>query len=115
MNMDITTRDLMGIPGPDLIHQLDQSLPPCLVDGNYRKDGTTIFVVAPKSAIFLDHYITPSPEKEEEADIELHELYTYPKHLNLDDMDFGDDGVFETLGRVIGRRGLAVWAVKRRC
>lgn len=30
-------------------------------------------------------------------------------------MDFGDDGVMNTLTRVIGRRGLGVWAVHQVC
>lgn len=114
LDIDINTRDLMGIPGPDLIHHLDQSLPACPVDGNTQRDGNAVFVVAPKSATFLDRYIS-GKEGEGEEEIKLQELYTYPKHLNLDDLDFGDDGVFATLGRVVGRRGLGVWAVKRRC
>ena len=115
LDIDITTRDLMGIPGQDLIHHLDQSLPACPVDGNTQTDGNAVFVVAPKSATFLDRYIHGKEDKEEEEEIELQELYTYPKHLNLDDLDFGDDGIFATLGRVVGRRGLGVWVVTRRC
>ena len=30
-------------------------------------------------------------------------------------MDFGDDGVVETLRRVVGRRGLGIWKVERIC
>lgn len=115
LDIDITTRDLMGIPGPDLIHHLDQSLPACPVDGNTQVDGNAVFVVAPKSAIFLDRYIHGGKGEDKQEEIELQELYIYPKHLNLDDLDFGDDGVFATLGRVVGRRGLGVWAVRRRC
>ena len=35
--------------------------------------------------------------------------------IGLDDLEFGDDGVWPTLERVIGRRGLIVWRVSRDC
>ena len=45
----------------------------------------------------------------------MRNVATFRKHVNLDDMDFGDDGVVETLRRVVGRRGLGVWRVERIC
>ncbi|KAJ5081347.1 hypothetical protein NUU61_009611 [Penicillium alfredii] len=100
----ITTFDLMGLPGPDLIQQLDQAVPACTLP-------SPVFLVAPSSATFLDQYApTASP-----ADLELHQRWSFRQHLNLDDLDFGDDGVLPTLKRVVGRRGLAVWAVQRVC
>lgn len=112
-SLDITTNDLMGIPGEALINHLNQALPSCdtTIDTDQEKG---VYVVAPKSAIFLDRYI-PSISNQEKEDIELNELWSYRNHLNLDDLDFGDDGVFPTLSRVVGRRGLGVWAVTRRC
>lgn len=116
-SLDITTNDLMGIPGGELINHLNHALPTCSVDANNLDKDKGIYVVAPKSATFLDRYIpTSTPQSnEEEEDIELHELWYYENHLNLDDLDFGDDGVIPTLSRVVGRRGLGVWAARRRC
>lgn len=57
---------------------------------------------------------TPS-DYEDEMRLRLTHLETYKKHVNLDDMDFGDDGVVDTLMRVVGRRGLGVWRVEREC
>ncbi|KAF3391331.1 GPI mannosyltransferase 4 [Penicillium rolfsii] len=102
----ITTIDLMGIPGVELIQRLDQFVPEC---------GTVspIYLVAPTSATFLDEYAaTETPRTPE---LQLYRLWTYRKHLNLDDLDFGDDGFVPTLARVIGRRGLRVWSVRRVC
>ena len=45
----------------------------------------------------------------------MRNIATFRRHLNLDDMDFGDDGVVETLRRVVGRRGLGIWKVERIC
>lgn len=116
-SLDITTNDLMGIPGEELISHLNQTLPTCPVDVNNIDKDKEIYVVAPKSATFLDRYIptSSSQSNEEKEDIELHELWYYKKHLNLDDLDFGDDGVIPTLFRVVGRRGLGVWAARRQC
>jgi hypothetical protein len=102
----INTLDLMGIPGVELIQRLDQSVPRC---------GTVspIYLVAPTSATFLDEYAATGTPRT--PDLQLYRLWTYRKHLNLDDLDFGDDGIVPTLARVIGRRGLGVWSVRRAC
>ncbi|KAI9924399.1 hypothetical protein ASPWEDRAFT_47948 [Aspergillus wentii DTO 134E9] len=122
LSLDIKTRDFMGIPGADLIQELENAVPTCpsnnqdpenpeSVPETENKDS--IFVVAPKSATFLDKYTASSQSEEQIPNIQLHELWTYRNHLNLDDLDFGDDGIIPTLTRVIGRRGLTVWSVKR--
>ncbi|KAK6522303.1 alpha 1,2 mannosyltransferase [Arthrobotrys megalospora] len=41
----------------------------------------------------------------------LTRVWGYRKHLNLDDIDFGDDGVVETVKRVVGKRGIVVYEV----
>lgn len=103
----ISTFDLMGIPGSEMISRLDSSVPSC---GSL----SPVYLVAPVSATFLDAYI-PDLSGAESADLQLYRLWSYRQHLNLDDMDFAEDGVRETLGRVVGRRGLGVWSVRRRC
>jgi GPI mannosyltransferase 4 len=116
---DIITRDLMGVPGTEMIHELETSLPDCK---SRRQPGPEakspdsekskfIFLVAPYSATFLDLYTRShlSPT----SNFTFQELWTYRRHLNLDDLDFGNDGVLPTLKRTIGRRGLTVWAVER--
>jgi phosphatidylinositol glycan class Z len=103
---DITTHDLMGIPGLEMITRLDSAVPAC-------SKPTSVFLVAPASATFLDPYaISPALRS---PNLELLPLWLYRKHLNLDDLDFGDDGIVATLQRVIGRRGLRVWAARRVC
>jgi phosphatidylinositol glycan class Z len=99
----ITTLDLMGAPGAQMIQSLEQSVPACEIP-------SSIFLVAPTSAEFLDPYTV-----EKDMGLQLTPLWSYRNHLNLDDMDFGEDGILPTLTRVVGRRGLGVWAVTRSC
>lgn len=105
----INTIDLMGLPALDMISTLDNSVPQC-------PTTSAIYLVAPTSATFLDQYTSPSSLAEPHSpNIQLYRLWTHRKHINLDDLDFGDDGVLPTLQRVVGRRGLAVWSVRRAC
>lgn len=108
-----------------LLEQLSNAILPTPL----QTPGTTpeIFLAAPLSAWRFDsthppslsnfsfslplaHQSTSSAE-EGESHVRFTHLYTYRKHINLDDMDFGDDGVWPTLQRVVGRRGVGVWRV----
>jgi phosphatidylinositol glycan class Z len=105
----IDTFDLMGIPALDMISTLDKAVPNCA-------NTSPIYLVAPTSASFLDQYISPSSlSAPHTPNLQLYRLWTHRKHLNLDDLDFGDDGILPTLNRVVGRRGLGVWSVRRAC
>ncbi|KAJ5584035.1 uncharacterized protein N7459_003835 [Penicillium hispanicum] len=105
----IDTRDLMGISGQEMIQRLDQSVPRC-------PTTSPVYLIAPTSAAFLDEYAALSPlALPHSPNLQLYRLWTYRKHLNLDDLDFGSDGILPTLRRVIGRRGLGVWSVQRAC
>lgn len=104
-NHEITTTDLMGKPGSEMMQQLKQSV-------SCKKGANRTLLVAPYSTTFLDTYAAPSSTK---GDVHLAELWRYRNHVGLDDLDFGDDGVWPTLKRVIGRRGLHVWQVNKNC
>lgn len=120
LRADIRTHDLMGMRGTEMIKQIDSIVPACpssFLTSNKKKDAirsNLILLVAPRSATFLDTY-TSSQSLDDAPVPSLHltEQWTYRNHLNLDDMDFGDDGVLSTISRVIGRRGLTVWSVER--
>ena len=147
--VNATTTDLMGIPVRVVMQQLVE-VTPCITSGFGDVDGarrgidysevisssnnnynSTVYLVAPLSAIDLDAYTkVPSSvpisaeevaetETEPSADallpIHLSEVWRTRKHLNLDDLDFGHDGIWPTLKRVVGRRGLVVWRVRRFC
>lgn len=114
-NEFLTTRDVMGLKGELLLEQLNQ-LATCDTPADRRnqeflkeKNGT--YLIAPASATWLDPYL---PNKGLEG-LRFREVWRYRKHLNLDDMEFGDDGVWDTLARVIGRRGLVAWRVTKSC
>lgn len=98
-----TTIDLMGLNSARVVDRICSSsweLP----------DDKDIVLVAPRSALFLDQFLT-SRLSANNSGMQLQEIWNTSRHLNLDDMDFGDDGVLPTLQRVLGRRGLVVWKV----
>jgi len=104
-NEDMSTIDLMGLDAKLLVDHL------CLKSSNVLRAQQSV-LVAPRSATYLDRF---APDLSDEKQVmRLRELWSTSMHLNLDDMDFGDDGVLPTLRRVFGRRGLVVWAVECR-
>ncbi|KAF3038109.1 alpha 1,2 mannosyltransferase [Didymella heteroderae] len=111
-NEELTTVDLMGMPGPQMLDAVKAALPTCRTRKPPKIEGRgAAYLVAPRSAYFLKPFQDPAGRE----DIELEEIWSYRQHLNLDDMDFGDDGVWSTLSRVIGDRGLVIWRVTRNC
>ncbi|KAK4548542.1 hypothetical protein LTR36_009452 [Oleoguttula mirabilis] len=104
-NVHVNTTDLMGMSGPSMIRQLSES-------ARCHGEGDVTLLVAPSSATFLDAYTSST---EEEPTLILEKLLQHRQHIGLDDLDFGDDGVWPTLKRVVGRRGLTVWRVSRNC
>lgn len=115
------TVDLMGARGDTVLERLREAVPcPSSWSRNLtgRKD---VVLVAPRSAHFLRPYLAGKQRGgggvggRDGVDVTLTEVWSYRAHLNLDDMEFGDDGVMPTLRRVIGDRGIVVWRVDRVC
>ena len=102
----IRTRDLMGIPFASLQTQVETAL------GSECKTNKSIGLVAPHSSVEIDPWIAKSAEDQTFA---FEEIWRYGRHLNLDDLDIGEDRIWGTLGRVVGRRGLVIWKVRRVC
>lgn len=98
-NENLTTVDLMGLEATSLESTL------CIE--NSRCALETKVLVAPRSTVYLDQF----QYKPGVAHLVLQELWSTRQHLNLDDLDFEDDGIWYTLQRVIGRRGLIVWRI----
>lgn len=137
--INILTTPLLGANKTTLFNGLTASLPTCenksgllsrLSNAVASPQGPPqVLLVAPLSAWRFDREQTipplsnfsfslPAPPTTEAASqhhLRLTHLKTYSKHINLDDMDFGDDGVIPTLTRVVGRRGLGVWRVEKEC
>lgn len=127
-SLNISTVPLMGYPQSELVFLLMQHMPTCdpsLVERMIlHKEKTDIFVAAPLSAWRLEEANPYPPASNFSFSIAFNippthllmtNIFTYRQHINLDDMDFGDDGIPATLGRVVGRRGLGVWRVDRVC
>lgn len=95
----------MSLPKEELVTLLSSSAFSCKNTSSTVPSKQTL-LVAPLSATFLDKFLTPSSHA-----FYLDKQWDYARHLNLDDLDFGDDGVLPTLQRVVGRRGIGVWKV----
>ncbi|EGR52265.1 glycosyltransferase family 22 [Trichoderma reesei QM6a] len=114
-NEVLTTKDVMGMKGEALLDLLTElatcDTPADRRNTEYLKEKNGTYLIAPASATWLDPYL---PNKGLEG-LRFREVWRYRKHVNLDDLDFGDDGVWNTLSRVIGRRGLVAWRVTKSC
>tara|TARA_R110002003_G_scaffold159_1_gene13730 strand:- start:9760 stop:10896 length:1137 start_codon:yes stop_codon:yes gene_type:complete len=111
-NENLTTVDLMGISGEQMLARVKETLPHCRTRKPPKIEGPgATYLVAPRSAHFLQPYTDISRREE----ISLDEVWSYRRHLNLDDMDFADDGIWNTISRVVGDRGLVIWRVTRNC
>ncbi|KKA29480.1 hypothetical protein TD95_005395 [Thielaviopsis punctulata] len=114
-NEVLNTEDVMGIPGPDLLARLSE-LATCDTPADrrnleYRKEKKGAYLIAPASVVWLDPYLSNKGLD----GLRFREVWRHRKHLTLDDMDFAEDGVWQTLKRVIGRRGLVIWRVTKSC
>jgi GPI mannosyltransferase 4 len=104
---------LMGAPGKEVIHQLSAEAPCSGKVGSWlssRKPGS-IVLAAPYSATFLDPYTGTDSI----SNLNFTEIWRYRRHINFDDLDIGEEGLGGTITRVIGRRGLRLWKVEKKC
>ena len=114
-NEVLKTKDVMGLKGDALLQQLNDlatcDTPADRRNQEYLKEKNGTYLIAPASATWLDPYLSNKGLQ----GLRFREVWRYRKHLNLDDLDFGDDGVWNTLSRVIGRRGLVAWRITKSC
>ncbi|KAK5086223.1 alpha 1,2 mannosyltransferase [Exophiala xenobiotica] len=137
--VEIHTNPLLGANRSTLLSTLNANLPFCTDHNSLLAKFTNalptnsppqVLLAAPFSAFRPEYFSGSIPPISNftftlrtDADhgaqnaegLRLTHLETYRRHINLDDMDFGDDGVLPTLSRVVGRRGLGVWRVEREC
>lgn len=124
--LNITTVPLMGMSEHDLRDKLYSTsyASDCLPQA--RPSSTSaIFLAAPLSAHLFDNHATRSGQplfllrEHEDAphgrEMFFSQQYVHRRHVNFDDLDFPHEGLIGTLGRVVGRRGLGVWRVRRIC
>ncbi|CCU76649.1 GPI mannosyltransferase/alpha 1,2-mannosyltransferase [Blumeria hordei DH14] len=112
-NEVLKTHEKMGMDGDVMLRDL-RALATCRENLNStnptpKKEG--VYLVAPLSALFLEDYIA----KQESEYLYFQEVWHYKRHLNLDDLDFDSDGLWPTIKRVVGRRGISAWKVTTDC
>ena len=114
-NEVLETQDVMGIKGEALYEKLTE-LATCDVPADrrnkeYLKEKNGTYLMAPASATWLDPYL----QNKGLDGLRFREVWRHRQHLNLDDLDFAEDGMWNTLSRVVGRRGLVAWRVTKSC
>lgn len=103
----MVTTDLMGMKSEDMMAHLSGA-----VGGCEESRPSTVGLVAPSSSVELDHWIEASRSREHFL---FDHVWKSEQHLNLDDIDFDQDGIRGSIARVVGRRGLVIWKVSRVC
>ena len=99
----LKTTDLMGMPFTSLQNKITSSFSPSC------NPEESVGLVAPYSSMELDRLTFA------DNSMLVEEIWRYDRHLNLDDLDFASDGVWTTVRRSIGRRGLMIWRFRRDC
>lgn len=102
-NEVLKTHDLMGMKPESMLEAVQKS-----ASCSNSHNGT--YLIAPHSATFLDPYTANKTDV-----LKFEQVWIHRQHLNMDDLDFGDDGIWPTLTRVVGRRGLVAWRVTQEC
>ncbi|KAI1456757.1 GPI mannosyltransferase 4 [Annulohypoxylon moriforme] len=114
-NAVLNTTDVAGMEGSVLLEELERiatcDTPADRRNLEYLKEPNGTYLVAPLSSIWLDPYL----DNKGLEGLRFREVWRHSKHLNLDDLDWAEDGVWPTLKRAIGRRGLAAWRVTKSC
>jgi GPI mannosyltransferase 4 len=114
-NEVLRTQDFMSSDGDAVLAELTKlatcDTPADRRNSEYLKENNGTYLVAPLSATWLDPYL---PNKGLEG-LRFREVWRHTQHFNLDDLEWADDGVWNTLGRLVGRRGLAAWRVTKSC
>lgn len=114
-NAVLKTKDVAGMEGPILLEELERiatcDTPADRRNLEYLKEPNGTYLIAPLSTTWLDPYLNNKGLD----GLRFREVWRHRRHLNLDDLDWGEDGFWPTIKRVVGRRGLAAWRVTKSC
>lgn len=102
---EMQVTDLMGMPFEVMKGRLEADIDGC--------GGPGVAFVAPRSSTELDAWT--GGRGTGGGGLVFEEVWRWAKHVGLDDLDIARDGAWGSLERVIGRRGLSVWRVRRKC
>ncbi|KAG2008273.1 GPI mannosyltransferase 4 [Coprinopsis cinerea AmutBmut pab1-1] len=94
--------DIVDVPS-----SLNELVP--AIERKAARCGREVYLVAPLSATQLDPLVD-DPGRGWSLD----RVWVTRRHLNLDDLDIGEEGAMGTVERVLGRRGLGIWKVNWR-
>ena len=99
----VQTYDLMGMP-------MDEVLEGFQAHFGAVSNANRTLLVAP---VNVPGFEGSAVERKVRDGLVFTQEKVFTRHVGLDDLDFGDDGVWLTLERVVGRRGLGIWTVEK--
>ena len=100
----LETIDLMGMPPYEMQNTITAAL------GSDCDPYRSIGLTAPSSSVELETWLFSA-----QHELRVQQIWRYRNHLNLDDLDVAEEGILKTLKRVVGRRGLVIWRIERKC
>ena len=111
----LNTTDLMGANAQEVEQRIRAALGSCEGQNDRSKE---VLLVVPHSRDEPTIWRGEVPDRasiSRVANAEWTLLWNNRRHIGLDDIDFGEDGFWGTLRKLIGRRGLGIWRIKRDC
>ncbi|KAK9783544.1 putative Mannosyltransferase [Seiridium cardinale] len=98
-NEVLRTQDVMDMEGTKLLEELERlatcDTPADRRNNEYLKERNGTYLIAPLSATWLDPYL---PNKGLDG-LRFREVWRHRQHLNLDDLDWAEDGFWPTVKR----------------
>jgi phosphatidylinositol glycan class Z len=115
----LQTIDLMGMKAPDVFARIMQETGTCETREPENRAGD-VLLIAPDTADEVDAWKGQLINKQGrewrgEDRLRWTKLWRVGRHVGLDDLDIPGDGVWSTLKKVIGSRGLTAWRIQRDC
>lgn len=110
--------DMMGAE-KDAVAEVIAANSLCNYGGDsFGSQNSQTLVVAPRSAgVPTSFELTGSSAmlRPKVKTIEMREIWRYTRHLNLDDLNWAEDGLWGTLRRVVAKRGIQIYQASAIC
>lgn len=113
----LQTIDLMGMKADKVFTRIVEELGSCQ---DQQAEKGQLILVAPDTAEEIDAWKGQlinrrGLEWRGKDELRWTKLWRVARHVGLDDLDIPNDGIWGTLKRVVGGRGLTAWKIQRDC
>ena len=113
----LRTEDLMGTSAQEVEAALRNILGTCSWAG--RTGTGEALLVLPRARLEPSIWRGEAPDSNgvlhHIRDMSWVRIWSEKNHVGLDDLDFAEDGIWGTLSKVVKKRGLDIWRIRREC